>query len=105
VRIVTAPGLGAEPALAALDAAGYQAHELDSAALGPGNDDPGRALLARIAVAGFAMMNVMALSVAVWSGASATTEAMFHWISAAIALPALAFASVPFFASAASALS
>ncbi|MFX0541492.1 heavy metal translocating P-type ATPase [Roseovarius sp. S4756] len=104
VRIVTQPGLGAAPALAALDAAGFEAHELDNSALSGEADDPGRALLARIAVAGFAMMNVMALSVAVWSGASATTEAMFHWISAAIALPALAFSAVPFFASAASAL-
>ncbi|WP_281968026.1 heavy metal translocating P-type ATPase [Roseovarius nanhaiticus] len=104
VRIVTQPGLGAAPAIAALEAAGFEAHELDSAALNTGADDPARALLARIAVAGFAMMNVMALSVAVWSGASATTEAMFHWISAAIALPALAFSSVPFFASAAGAL-
>ncbi|MGB3553550.1 MAG: heavy metal translocating P-type ATPase, partial [Jannaschia sp.] len=57
-------------------------------------------LLARIAVAGFAMMNVMALSVAVWSGAGDATRALFHWVSAAIALPALAFAAVPFFVSA-----
>ena len=104
VRIVTQPGLGAGSAIAALDAAGFEAHELNGDALGSGADDPARALLARIAVAGFAMMNVMALSVAVWSGASATTEAMFHWISAAIALPALAFSAVPFFKSAAEAL-
>jgi len=104
VRVVTEPGTGAAPALAALETAGFEAHELDTSALDSGNDDPGRALLARIAVAGFAMMNVMALSVAVWSGATAATEAMFHWISAAIALPALAFAAVPFFASAVSAL-
>ncbi|MFD0857594.1 heavy metal translocating P-type ATPase [Roseovarius aquimarinus] len=104
VRIVTAPGVGAAPAMAALEAAGFEAHELDDAVIARDTDDPGRALLARIAVSGFAMMNVMALSVAVWSGASATTEAMFHWISAAISLPALAFSAVPFFASAASAL-
>nr|WP_241524147.1 heavy metal translocating P-type ATPase [Oceaniglobus indicus] len=104
VRIVTAPDLGAAPALAALEAAGYEAHELDDTVQTGGSDDIGRTLLARIAVAGFAMMNVMALSVAVWSGATATTEALFHWISAAIALPALAFAAVPFFSSAAAAL-
>ncbi|MBJ3763328.1 cadmium-translocating P-type ATPase [Maribius pontilimi] len=98
VRVVTSPGAGAAPALAALDRAGYEAHELDADALSD-SDDPGRLLLARIAVAGFAMMNVMALSVAVWSGATAATEALFHWISAAIALPALAFAAQPFFAS------
>ncbi len=104
VRIVMTPGTGAAPAMAALDAAGFEAHELDAAALGTGSDDPARALLARIAVAGFAMMNVMALSVAVWSGATEATEALFHWISAAIALPALVFSAVPFFSSAASAL-
>ena len=42
----------------------------------------GRDLLMRIGVAGFAMMNVMIPSVAVWSGAEAATRDMFHWISA-----------------------
>ena len=60
----------------------------------------GRDLLARIGVAGFASMNVMLLSVAVWSGASDTTRDLLHWISAAIALPAVAFAAQPFFRSA-----
>ena len=100
VRIVTAPDVGAAPALAALSSAGFEAHQLDDSIATPTGDDTGRTLLARIAVAGFAMMNVMALSVAVWSGASQTTEAMFHWVSAAIALPALAYAAVPFFSSA-----
>ena len=103
VRVVADPGLGAAPALAALDAAGFEAHELDADALTEA-DPAGRLLLARIAVAGFAMMNVMALSVAVWSGAGDATRALFHWVSAAIALPALAFAAVPFFASAGAAL-
>jgi len=104
VRVVTAPGTGAGPALDALRAAGHEAHELDDIALGPGADTAGRDLLTRLAVAGFAMMNVMALSVAVWSGAGAATEGLFHWVSAAIALPALAYAAVPFFSSAAAAL-
>ena len=59
----------------------------------------------RIGVAGFAMMNVMLLSVAVWSGAADTTRHVFHLIAAAIALPAVAFSARPFFASALRALS
>ncbi|MBO9430301.1 heavy metal translocating P-type ATPase [Sulfitobacter sp. R18_1] len=104
VRIVLSPGYDASAALQALNDAGFEAHELDATALRPAGDDTGRRLLARAAVAGFAMMNVMAVSVAVWSGAGDITREMFHWVSAAIALPALAFSAVPFFASASVAL-
>lgn len=46
----------------------------------------------------------MLLSVAVWSGAEAATRDMMHWISALIAIPAIAFSARPFFTSAISAL-
>jgi len=49
-------------------------------------------------------MNVMLLSISVWSGASDATRDMFHWISAAIAFPAVIFAGKPFFINAWSAL-
>ncbi|MDB6176153.1 heavy metal translocating P-type ATPase [Paracoccus sp. Z330] len=102
---VEAPGLVADDLLPVLEKIGYEAHELDPAALdGAGTDRVGRDLLMRIGIAGFAMMNIMILSVAVWAGADAASRDMFHWISAAIALPTIAFAGQPFFSSAQSAL-
>ncbi len=80
---------------------GYEAHELDPGALVTADADAaGRDLLMRLAIAFFAMMNVMLLSVAVWSGAADSTRDLFHWISAAIALPTVAFSGQPFFRSA-----
>ncbi len=61
-------------------------------------------LLAPLAVAAFAAMNVMLFSVSVWSGADAVSRSLFHWISAAIGIPAIAYAGQPFFRSAWSAL-
>ncbi len=88
-----------------LEAGGYEAHELDPGALkATQTDRAGRDLLMRLAVAGFASMNVMLLSVSVWSGAEHATRDMFHWISAAITLPAIAFSAQPFFKNAWSAL-
>lgn len=82
----------------ALSGLGYDAQPLDQATLGADSSDrAARDLLMRLGVSGFAMMNVMLLSVAVWSGASDATRDLFHWISAAIALPTIAFAGQPFF--------
>jgi Cu2+-exporting ATPase len=66
-----------------------------------GRDDRERTQLLRaLGVAGFGMMNVMLLSVSIWSGADGATRTMFHWLSALIALPVIAYAGRPFFASA-----
>jgi Cu2+-exporting ATPase len=88
----------ADDLIGILERAGYEAHELDTTALrATDTDKAGRDLLMRLAVSGFAAMNIMLLSVAVWSGADGPTRDMFHWISAAIALPTIAFSAQPFF--------
>ncbi|BBK44985.1 copper-translocating P-type ATPase [Allostella vacuolata] len=65
-----------------------------------------RRLLQCLAVAGFAAGNVMLISVSVWSGLIGTdagggmgvaTRDLLHWLSAAIALPAIAYAGRPFY--------
>lgn len=67
-----------------------------------------RFLLRCLGVAAFATMNVMMLSIPVWSGN--VTDMLpeqrdfFHWLSALIALPAAAYAGQPFFRSAFTAL-
>jgi Cu2+-exporting ATPase len=84
-----------------LEAQGQEAHELDPGLLSATETDrQGRELLMRLGVAFFSMMNVMLLSVAVWSGAEDATRDLFHWISGAIALPTVIFAGQPFFKSA-----
>ena len=104
--IEAAADVSADDLIEALDRLGYVAHELDAGLLSATETSKaGRDLLMRLAVAGFAMMNVMLLSVAVWSGAEAATRDLFHWVSAAIALPAIAFSAQPFFRNAWQALS
>jgi P-type Cu2+ transporter len=98
------PGMGHD-LVERLRVTGFEALPLDSAALeATRTDTVGRKLLARIGVAGFALMNVMLLSVAVWSGADSSTRDLMHWVSAAIALPAVAFSAQPFFLNAWTAL-
>lgn len=99
------PEVTAASLMEALEEIGYEAHELDAGTLSATQTDrAGRELLMRLAVAGFASMNVMLLSVSVWAGAADATRDLFHWISAAIALPTIAFSGQPFFRSAWSAL-
>jgi len=99
VRINAAPHLPAQAMVDALAEIGFSARPLDSHVL-PDDKAEMRATLLRIAVAGFGMMNVMLLSVSVWSGADAATRQLLHLISALIALPVLIYAARPFFASA-----
>ncbi|MCA0919004.1 heavy metal translocating P-type ATPase [Pseudooceanicola nanhaiensis] len=103
--VETDGAVSAEDLVQVLARAGYEAHELDAGTLAATQTDrAGRDLLMRLAVAGFASMNVMLLSVSVWSGAEDATRDMFHWISAAITLPTIAFSGQPFFRNAWTAL-
>jgi Cu2+-exporting ATPase len=81
-----------------LDHIGYRAHLYDPSA--DAKDIVLPELLRALAVAGFAASNIMLLSVSIWAGAEPQTRDLFHWISAIIALPALAYAGRPFFRSA-----
>ncbi|MEM8774104.1 MAG: heavy metal translocating P-type ATPase [Pseudomonadota bacterium] len=101
-RVSISAATDADPShwITALSSAGFEAFEAEAP-----QDRQDDDLLLPLGVAGFAMMNVMLLSVAVWSGAIDTTRDFLHWISAAIALPATAYAAQPFFRHAWSALS
>nr|WP_235981780.1 heavy metal translocating P-type ATPase [Methylobrevis albus] len=94
--------------LARLQRIGYRAHPFEAGRAEVEEARQSRTLLTALAVAGFAAMNVMLLSVSVWSGNATDitpeTRDFFHWISALIALPAAAFAGQPFFRSALAAI-
>jgi P-type Cu2+ transporter len=83
---------------------GYQAHPFAPGRIEADESRQAKALLKCLAVAGFAAMNVMLLSISVWSGSVSDmtheTRDLFHWFSALIALPAAAYAGQPFFQSA-----
>jgi Cu2+-exporting ATPase len=102
-----AAGISSVDLVEALNRIGFKAAEIgdDGEALAK---TPDQALLRRVGVAGFAAANIMLLSVSVWSGAggdmSPSIQAIFHWLSALIALPVVGYAGQPFFASAAQAL-
>jgi Cu2+-exporting ATPase len=93
-----------EPALkAVIGKVGFDAEPLPNDLVETG-DSESRMLLRAMAVAGFAAMNIMLLSVSVWSGAEGATRDMFHWLSALIAIPTIAYSGRPFFRSALGAL-
>ena len=87
---------------------GYKAYPFESARAEFEEERDTQFLLRCLGVAAFAAMNIMLLSVSVWSGnvTDITQEQrdFFHWLSALIALPAAAYAGQPFFRSAIRAL-
>jgi Cu2+-exporting ATPase len=83
---------------------GYKAYPFETVRAEAVEADNSRFLLRCLGVAAFATMNVMMLSVPVWSGTVGDMipeqRDFFHWLSALIALPAVAYAGQPFFRSA-----
>ncbi len=103
VAVSHSADLSEDRILRAIEKLGFQAQILAENPLAEDRGDTAR-LLRALAVAGFGMMNIMLLSVSVWSGAMGVTRDLFHMLSALIAIPVIAYAGHPFFASAAMAL-
>lgn len=103
VVVRAGPETETEHLISALKDKGFQAFELNLAVddtLSSRTED----LTRRLGVVAFATMNIMLLSVSVWSGGegdmSEPVRHLFHWLSALIALPAIAYSGQPFFSSA-----
>lgn len=83
---------------------GYKAYPFEKASAEATEAEESRFLLRCLGVAAFATMNVMMLSIPVWSGNVSDMlpeqRDFFHWLSAVIALPAASYAGQPFFRSA-----
>ena len=83
---------------------GYKAYPFEPVRAETMENEQASFLLRCLGVAAFGAMNVMMLSVPVWSGNVTDMipeqRDFFHWLSALIALPAAAYSGQPFFRSA-----
>src|ERR1700749_3847687 len=90
--------------IAAIETIGYHAHPFAPERPSPDESAQAKWLMKCRAVAGFAAMNVMLLSVSIWAGnvsdMTQETRDVFHWLSALIALTTARCAGQPFFQSA-----
>lgn len=102
VRVDSEADLSEDACISALATAGFDARPYRNAHTGDLTDRDGKQLVRALGVAGFAMMNIMLFSVSIWSGSDmdAATRTLFHWLSALVAIPAVAYAGQPFFRSA-----
>lgn len=99
VAIEHDPALDESDLVEALLNLGFEAQRVEDNPMGTQASER-RMLIRALGVAGFGMMNIMLLSVSVWSGAEGATKELFHWLSALIAMPVIAYSGRPFFASA-----
>jgi Cu2+-exporting ATPase len=99
VAIDHLPGLTTPELKAAIIGLGFEAEALRDGAAAADTGES-KALTRATAVAGFAAMNIMLLSVSVWSGAEGATRDLFHLLSGIIAIPTVAYSGRPFFRSA-----
>jgi P-type Cu2+ transporter len=88
---------------------GYPLTPYNSAMMQSASEAENKKMLKALGVAGFAAANVMLLSVSVWAGIFSqdmgpSTRDFMHWISALIAMPAVAYSGQVFFHSALGAL-
>jgi Cu2+-exporting ATPase len=107
-HVTTAPaGADLDALVEALRGVGFKAYELVEGTTSAHAAHDAE-YLRRLGVAGFAASNIMLMSVAVWAGIASdmdmSLKTLFHWLSAMVAIPAVAYAGQPFFRSAARAL-
>ncbi len=77
---------------------GYAATPFDPDSAELGLQRANRELLYRLAFAGFAMMNLMWISIALYTGADkGEFRSLFHWVGFCLAAPTLLYAGLPFY--------
>ncbi len=90
--------------IALINAMGYRAMPFDPTTAETAEKKEEKFLLHCLAVAGFASGNLMLFSVPLWSSdmveMGQATRTLFHWVQAAIAIPATYYCGLPFYASA-----
>jgi Cu2+-exporting ATPase len=87
-----------------INSMGYKAVPFDPETAETDQKKEEKFLLRCLGVAGFASGNLMLFSVPLWSSDTVemgeATRTMFHWIQAAIAMPAIVYCGLPFYRSA-----
>ncbi|MDX2095201.1 MAG: heavy metal translocating P-type ATPase [Alphaproteobacteria bacterium] len=90
--------------VALIEGMGYRAMPFNPESAETAEKKEEKFLLRCLAVAGFASGNLMLFSIPLWSSDAVEmgdgTRAFFHWVQAAIAIPAIAYCGLPFYRSA-----